>query len=79
MRSDDMLFWTRAAPFRPFRVFLNSGRSYEIRHPELLRIGRTSMIFFSVRGGPDDPYDRAEMVSLVLIERIEPIETPAAA
>ena len=79
MRPDDLLFWIRAAPFRPFRMHLVGGKSYEIRHPEMLRVGRTSVNIYSFAGKPEDPYERVEMASLVLIERIEPIETPAAA
>jgi hypothetical protein len=33
------------------------------------------MNIFSYVGNPEDPYERMEMVGLVLIERIEPIES----
>jgi hypothetical protein len=79
MRPEDLFFWLKATPFKPFRLCLISGRTYEIRHPEMLRVGRTSGIIFSFVGDPEDAYERAEMVSLVLIERIEPIEAPAHA
>lgn len=79
MRPEDLLARLRAAPFQPFRIWLNSGRSYEIRHPEMLRIGRSSVNVYSFAGEPSDPYERMEMVSLQLIERIEPLETPAPA
>jgi hypothetical protein len=39
MTSADLLTWVRPAPFQPFRIRLNSGREYEIRHPEMLRVG----------------------------------------
>jgi len=72
MRPDDLLTWLRAQPFRPFRIHLNSGQSYTIRHPEMIRVTRsTAYVFF-----PDDadqPFDRAEMVSLLLMERVEPV------
>jgi hypothetical protein len=74
MRYDDLLVWLRAAPFQPFRIHLNSGRTYEIRHPEMLRVGRSSVNIYSFAGDPSDPYERMEMVSLLLIERIEPVE-----
>ncbi len=77
MRSDDVLAWRNAAPFRPFRLCLVSGRSYEIRHPEMLRVGRSSANVYTFTGEPADPYEHMDMVSLVLIERIEPIETAA--
>jgi hypothetical protein len=75
MAPNDVLVWLRAAPFRPFRIHLNSGQTYEIRHPEMLRVGRSSVNVYSFAGEPSDPYERMEMVSLLLIERIEPLET----
>jgi len=74
MRPDDLLDWRRATPFVPFRIRLNSGRTFEIRHPEMLRVGRSSIDVYSFVGEPTDPYERREMVSLVLIETVEPIE-----
>ena len=76
MRPDDLLAWTRAAPFQPFRICLNSGRTCEIRHPEMLRVGRSTINVYSFAGEPADPYETMEMVSLLLIERIEPIASP---
>jgi len=74
MRADDLLTWLRAAPFVPFRMRLNSGRTFEIRHPEMLRVGRSIANVFSFAGDPTDPYERMEMISLVLIESVEPVE-----
>jgi hypothetical protein len=77
MRPDDLLTWVRERPSRPFRICWNSGRTYDIRHPELLRVGRSSINRYRYAGEPEDPYERMEMVGLLLIERIEPIEAPA--
>ncbi|HEV3262350.1 MAG TPA: hypothetical protein VG013_36195 [Gemmataceae bacterium] len=77
MRPDDLLTWLRAAPFRPFRISLNSGRSYDIRHPEMMKVGRTSAHVFHYAADPSGPYERVEMVSLLLMERVEPLEAPA--
>lgn len=78
MRPEDLMFWLRATPFRPFHIVLNSGRTYDIRHPEMLKVGRTTMNIYTYTGEPADPYEKVEMVSLVLVERIEPIEASAA-
>jgi len=74
MRADDVLEWVRAAPFVPFRIRLNSGRAYDIRHPEMVRVGRTTAYIFSYFGNPPDLVEKMEMVGLVLIEAIEPLE-----
>ena len=76
MAPNDLVAWLRAAPFQPFRIHLKSGRTYEIRHPEMLRVGLSSMNVYSFAGEPSDPYERMEMVSLLLVERIEPVEAP---
>ena len=78
MRPEDVLTWVRAVPFQPFRICLNSGKTYEIRHPEMLRVGRSTVNVFSFVGEPSAPYERLEMVSLLLIERIEPIASAVA-
>ena len=74
MRPDDLLTWTRATPFVPFRIRLNSGRMFEIRHPEMLRVGRSAANIYTFAGEPADPFERMDMVSLVLIESVEPVE-----
>ena len=56
MRPEDILFWLKAVPFKPFRICLNSGRTYEIRHPEMLKVSRTTMLIFSFAGEPQDPH-----------------------
>jgi hypothetical protein len=79
MCPEDILFWLKAVPFKPFRICLNSGRTYEIRHPEMLKVSRTTMLVFSSAGEPQDLIDKMKMVGLALVERIEPIEAPAHA
>jgi hypothetical protein len=80
MRPEEVLTWTRATPFVPFRIKLNSGRMFDIRHPEMLRVGRSSANVYTFASAPIDPYDRMEMIALVLIESIQPLEAthPAA-
>jgi len=73
MRAEDLLSWVRAAPLVPFRIRLNSGRTFDIRHPEMLRVGRTAANVYSFAGEPGDPYEQVEMISWVLIESVTPI------
>ena len=79
MRPEDILYWLRAAPFQPFRIVLNSGRSYDIRHPEMVKLMRTTMVIFSYQGESSEVAERAEMIGLVLVERIEPLPAPSHA
>ena len=79
MRAEELLTWIRATPFIPFRIRLNSGRTFDIRHPEMMRVGRSTVNVYSFVGEPSDPYEKMEMVSLLPIESVEPIETAHSA
>ena len=79
MRADDLYTWTRAENFLPFRIHLNSGRAFEIRHPETIKVGKTTALIFTYSGSPDAPHERVDMVSLVLMESVEVIESARSA
>ncbi len=65
-----------AEPFRPFRIQMNGGRTFEIRHPEMVQLGRTTMtIFTDMSEDPDLAKDRRIEVSLLLIESVEPLDS----
>jgi len=78
MRPEDLRQFLGQEPFRPFRVTLTDGREYEIRHPELVALGRSSLFIGFPR--PDDPlpvYDHYEVVSLshvVHAQRVDSME-----
>jgi len=75
MRPDELLTWVRTVPFVPFRIRMNSGRTFDIRHPEMLRVGRSIIHVFFVEGDPSAPYERFEMLGLLLIENVAPIDS----
>lgn len=67
-----------AEPFRPFRISMASGRTFEIRHPEMISVGRSSAIIFTfLSGDPEEAKEREHEVSLLLMEAVEPLDIPA--
>ena len=42
--------YVKAEPFRPFRLHLASGRTFDVRHPEMIKILKTGVPMF-VPGG----------------------------
>jgi hypothetical protein len=58
-------------PFRPFRLVMSSGQSYEVRHPEMALLTRTDIL---VGVGETDEGVPAEfrMCSLLHVTAIEP-------
>jgi hypothetical protein len=75
MRPDSLMTYLKAQPFRPFRMVLNSGKTYDVRHPEFLKVGRDSVVVFRATE-PEAPYDSFDMVSLLLIEHVEHYGNP---
>jgi hypothetical protein len=76
LRPEALLSYVRAQQFRPFRIVMNSGRAYEVRHPEMIRVGRDFFNFYYA-SPPDDPADKWDTVSLVLIDHVEHIHQAA--
>ena len=63
-----------AEPFRPFRLHLASGRTFEIRHPEMVNVGRTTVtVFTELSEDPEEAKQQQQEISLLLIESVEPI------
>jgi len=64
-----------AEPFRPYRISLASGRTFEIRHPEMVQVGRTTMTISTfLSDDPEDAKERQVEVSLLLTESVEPLD-----
>jgi hypothetical protein len=78
MQPEELLQIVRSRPFKPFRIHVTGGGVSEIKHPELIKVGRTmAVIFFPAADQPEDVFDRYDPVPLDKIERIELI-TPSA-
>ncbi len=45
----------------------------------MVKVGRSALHLYSYRSGTTDLIEHMEMVGLVLVERIEPLEASAAA
>jgi hypothetical protein len=63
-----------ARPFKPFRLVMSSGQTYEVRHPEMAWLTRTSILV-----GIDDADDGVpaefKICSLLHVTAVEPFGT----
>ncbi len=66
--------YVAAEPFRPFRIRMASGQSFDIRHPEMILVGRTSARVYSVIGAEQN--EKWHETSLLLMETIESLDAP---
>jgi hypothetical protein len=72
MSSRKLLEYVAAEPFRPFRIRMASGQQFDIRHPEMILVGRTSVRIYTATG--DNGNEKWHDVSLMLMETIEPMD-----
>jgi hypothetical protein len=64
-------------PFEPFRIIMTDGSGFDIRHPDLLWVGkRSAMIGLTGQAGQTF-YERSVKVDLFHVMRLDPLETPA--
>jgi hypothetical protein len=68
-----------AEPFRPFRLNMASGKSYDIRHPEMVAVGRTTVhVYTALSDNPEESRQREQELSIILIESVEPLPGSSA-
>lgn len=78
MRPEDVRQYLERRPFQPLRLTLTDGRTYDVYHPDLLMVGRSSLTIGLPRPGDSRPvYDRIVTVSLLHVMQVEATETPA--
>ena len=66
--------YVAAEPFRPFRIKMASGQAFDVRHPEMILVGRMSVRVYAVVG--DVVAEKWHDISMMLMETIEPLDTP---
>jgi hypothetical protein len=71
MNTETMLSLLRRLPFQPFEVRMSNGDSFEVRHPEMSLLLRSSLIF----GSPES--DDFVFCSLLHVADVKAIASPA--
>jgi hypothetical protein len=78
MTGREIQAFVDAEPFQPFRIHMASGRTFDVRHPEMIRIGRTSVTVFAFSQDDERFYERVEMLGLLRIQSISVLDTSVA-
>jgi hypothetical protein len=76
MTREELQEAARRHPFEPFRLVLTTGATYDIRHPDLIMVGRRSAIVGITDDPGDKVYDRTLKVDLLHVVAIH--DLPAA-
>jgi hypothetical protein len=74
MAPEEVRDTLRQQPFEPFRLVMADGQGYEIRHPDLLWIGkRAAMVGLTGEPG-QDLWERSVKIDLFHVLRLNPLE-----
>ncbi len=74
MTSRKIVEYLEAEPFRPFRINMTSGLHYDIRHPEMIMVGKTSTRVYAATD--EGSNERWHDLSMLLIESLECLDAP---
>jgi hypothetical protein len=78
MPAAELLRMLRQRPFVPFRIHLDDGTVYEVRHPELVMVSTaTAHVYFPDPGQPG-LFVSWEVVALRHVTRLEPMQVAAS-
>jgi hypothetical protein len=73
-----VLEFVAAEPFRAFRMHMASGRVFDVNHPEMVKIGKSSITVHAPPDGDSTAPDRWQEVSLMQLESVEPISVKSS-
>ena len=77
MRPDEIRAHLRREPFRPIRIYISDGSSYDVRHPELMFVSRAEVVI-GLDARDDELPERSVYCDPLRITRIEPVDaTPS--
>ena len=74
MSTEQLLQFLRARPFAPFRLYLQDGQAFDIRHPELVVVEEDRVILGVVGAG--NPTGDAFACTGDEIARVESLAQP---
>ena len=76
MAPEELSTVLKQQPFEPFRLVMTDGIHYDIRHPDLLWVGKRTA-YVGLTGQPGQTlFERSVRVDLLHVTRIEPIDSP---
>ena len=73
MRYQELHDTLRKSPFRPFRIKLTTGETFDVTHPNFAALTRSSILVFTSSEHDEIP-DRFSQYDLPHVVGIEPVE-----
>jgi len=76
MTYEEIFEYVDAEPFRPFQIQMASGRTFDVRHPENIRVGRNAVYVFLYSQQDERLVEKVVMLGLSLLESVEHLDNP---
>jgi hypothetical protein len=74
--QEDIREVARRQPFERFRVLLTTGATYDIRHPDLIMVGKRAAVIGITNEPGGTAFDRTIKVDLLHVVGIEELPAP---
>jgi hypothetical protein len=75
--ADDIQARLRERPFIPVRLVTSSGQSYDVTHPELVLVGRRTLIIGTASNENPTQFETASRVAILHVADLQDIPHPA--
>ena len=70
LRAQDFLDLMRARPFIPLRIHLSDGRSFDVRHPEMMLVTK-SFLYVAVSLTPGVIAEHTERIAIMHVTSVK--------
>jgi hypothetical protein len=78
MAPAELLERVRARPFKPFRIIMSDGMVYEVHHPEMVIVARSTAHIGYPAPSPPGAVARVDTIDLRDIDHVEFLPEPAS-
>ncbi len=81
MTAEALRLELRRQPFLPLRIYLTDGKTYDVRHPEMVLVKRRELYIgteTSPGSGVAGECDRVSLLHVVRVECVPPAPSPSA-
>ena len=75
--ADDIQARVRQRPFAPMRLVTTTGESYDIYHPDLIMVGRRSVIIGTASAENPSQFEQVTRVAILHVTELRDLPIPA--
>ena len=75
--ADDIQARVRQRPFLPMRLVTTTGESYDIYHPDLIMVGRRSLIIGTASAENPSQFEQVTRVAILHVTELRDLPIPA--